>query len=96
MANNRTLSQSGDTDGPDDFGAAVDEQAGRLAEERRYLVGYDQLETLDETVSETGRIVRTASLDTLGRAAVVDLPEPAAPELVSTAGIEFVLDLDHL
>jgi hypothetical protein len=85
------LSQSGDL--LEDLESTSEEQSGRT---RRYLVGYDSLDTLDERIPGSGRIVRTAALDTLGRTAVVELPESTVPEMVSATGIEYVLDLDHL
>jgi hypothetical protein len=95
MPENRTLSQSGGALAEFD---TTDDQLteDRPADLRRYLVGFETIRTLDASLPDPGYVVRTAELDTLGRAAIVALPEPVVPQFVSTAGIEYVLDLDRL
>jgi hypothetical protein len=97
MADHRTITQPGNGGGP---GNVELTEQGTSEESppdlRRYLVGFETIRTLDASLPEPGRVIHTAKLDTLGRAAIVELPEAAVPQFVSTAGIEYVLDVDHL
>lgn len=97
MADNRTLSQSGSGGGAGDLTAANEQLTQECPPDvHRYLVGFETIRTLDARLPEPGRIVTTAELETLGRTAVVELPEAVVPQFTSTAGVEFVLRLDHL
>lgn len=95
MADNRTLSQPGSGGGPGEFDVPQEgAEDDTPADFGRYLVGFETIRTLDASLPEPGRVVHTAKLETLGPAAIVEFPEAVVPQFLSTAGIEYVLDLE--